>query len=170
MRGHMLEVELNTLDPKIFDNIHDFFNKFKYLILILGECGIDKYTKEKKPILTILAKLGLEYVVYVSKFHYGRCILGTNWKMPTMTQFIESLTHMGLMKDPKAHELTMHDGKGSSKDIRKEKQNDKEGFSKDSSYSKRKKKGKQCTYYNKPNHEESTCMKKHIYRMAHTLQ
>jgi hypothetical protein len=24
MRGHMLEVELNTLDPKSFDNIQDF--------------------------------------------------------------------------------------------------------------------------------------------------
>ena len=23
MRGHMLQVELNTLDPKSFDNIHD---------------------------------------------------------------------------------------------------------------------------------------------------
>ena len=43
MRGHMLEVELNTLDPKSFYNIHDFFTKFKYLILILGEYGIDKY-------------------------------------------------------------------------------------------------------------------------------
>jgi hypothetical protein len=58
MRGHMLEVELNTLDPKSFDNIHDFFTKFKYLILSLGECAIDKYTQEKKLILTILTKLG----------------------------------------------------------------------------------------------------------------
>jgi hypothetical protein len=71
---------------------------------------------------------------------------------------------MGLMKYPKAHALTMHDGKGSSK------QNMKEGYSKpfkdssgskDSSNSKwKKKKGKECTYWNKPNHEESTCMKK----------
>jgi hypothetical protein len=52
---------------------------------------------------------------------------------------------MDLMKDSKAHELTMHDGKGSSK------QNGKEGYSKpfndslgskDSSDSKKKKKGK----------------------------
>jgi hypothetical protein len=41
--------------------------------------------------------------------------------MHTLAQFIECLTqeqekliHMGLMKDPKAHALTMHDGKGSS--------------------------------------------------------
>jgi hypothetical protein len=36
----MLEVELNTLDPKSFDNIQVFFTKFKYLLLSLGECGI----------------------------------------------------------------------------------------------------------------------------------
>jgi hypothetical protein len=41
----MLEVELNTLHPKCFDNIHDLFTKFKPLILILGECGIDKSTQ-----------------------------------------------------------------------------------------------------------------------------
>jgi hypothetical protein len=44
MQGHMLELELNTLDPKSFDNIHDFFTKFKYLLLSLDECGIDKST------------------------------------------------------------------------------------------------------------------------------
>jgi hypothetical protein len=54
----MLEVELNTLDPKMFDNIQDFFTKFKYFLLSLGECGIDKSTQEKQLILTILANLG----------------------------------------------------------------------------------------------------------------
>ena len=54
----MLKVDLNTLDPKSFDNIQDFFTKFKFLILSLGECGIDKSTQEKQLILTILAKLG----------------------------------------------------------------------------------------------------------------
>ena len=58
MRRHMLEVELNTLDPKSFDNIQDFFTKFKSLLLSLGECGIDKSTQEKQLILTIFAKLG----------------------------------------------------------------------------------------------------------------
>jgi hypothetical protein len=32
MRGHMLEVELLTLDPKSFDNIQDLFTKFKDLL------------------------------------------------------------------------------------------------------------------------------------------
>jgi hypothetical protein len=31
MRGHVLDVELLTLDPKIFDNIQDFFTKFEDL-------------------------------------------------------------------------------------------------------------------------------------------
>jgi hypothetical protein len=47
MCGHMLEVELNTLDPKSFDNIQDFFTKFKYFLLRWGECGIDNSTQEK---------------------------------------------------------------------------------------------------------------------------
>ena len=92
MRGHMLEVELNNLDPNSFDNMHDLFTKFKSFILSLGECGIDKSTQEKQLILTILDKLGPECIVYVSNFHSGRCLLGANWKMPTMAPFIESLT------------------------------------------------------------------------------
>jgi hypothetical protein len=69
---------------------------------------------------------------------------------------------MGLIKDTNAQALTMHDGKGSSKHNRKEKQNEKEGYSKpfndsasskDFLDSKKKNKGKQCSYCNKPNHE-----------------
>jgi hypothetical protein len=148
--------------------------------LTLGECGIDKPTQEKQLILTILAKLGPKYVVYVSNFHFSICLFGTNWKMPMLAQFIESLTQektkliqMGLMKDPKAHALTMHGGKRSAK------HNGKEGYSKpfndslgskDSSNSKKKKKGKQCTYCNKLNHEESRCMKKQIDLIAQEIQ
>jgi hypothetical protein len=147
------------------------------LILSLGECGIDKYTQNKQLILTSLAKLGPEYIVYVYNFHSGRCLFGTNWKMLTMAQFIESLAQeqkkliqMGLMKYLKEHALTMHDGKGSSNQKLKQKRKEllhpkskKEQYSKpfkdssgskDSSNSKGKnKKGKQCTYCNKPNHE-----------------
>jgi hypothetical protein len=35
MRGHMLEIELNSLDPRSFDNIQDFFTNFKSLLLQL---------------------------------------------------------------------------------------------------------------------------------------
>jgi hypothetical protein len=154
----MLEVELNILDPKVFDNIQDFFTKFKYFILSLGECGIDKSTQEKQLILTILTKLGPKYAIYVSDFHSSRCLLGANWKMPMMSQFIEFLTQekkklikMGLMRDLKEHSLTMYYVKGPSKDNEKEKRNEKEGYSKpfndssgskDSSDSEKKKKGK----------------------------
>ena len=84
MRGHMLEVEVNTLDPKSFDNIQDFFTKSKYLILSLESCGIDKSKQEDQLILTILAKLGPKYDVYVSTFHSSKYLLGSKWNMPTM--------------------------------------------------------------------------------------
>jgi hypothetical protein len=69
---------------------------------------------------------------------------------------------MGLIKEPKAHELTMQDGKGPSNHKSKHKGNEKlkekEGYSKpfkDSlgSKEKKKKKGNHFTYCNKPNHE-----------------
>ena len=84
MRCHMLEVELNTLDPKSFDNIQYFLTKFKYLILSLASFGIDKSKQVEQLILTILAKLGPEYVFYVSTFHSSRYVLGSKWKIPTM--------------------------------------------------------------------------------------
>ena len=76
------------------------------------------------------------------------------------------------MKDPKAHALTMQDGKGSFKHNRKEgysKSFNDSSVSKDSSDSKNKKKGNQCTYCNKLNHEESTCMKNKIDLMTQVL-
>jgi hypothetical protein len=76
MRGHMLKVDLNTLIPKSFDNIYDFFTKFKYLILSLAYFGIDKYKQVDQLNLEILAKLGLGYDVYVLTFHYGRYLMG----------------------------------------------------------------------------------------------
>ena len=54
IRGHMLEVELLTLDPKTFDNIQDFFTKYKDLLSELKACGVDKYKEEKQMVLTIL--------------------------------------------------------------------------------------------------------------------
>jgi hypothetical protein len=45
MTCHILEVELNSLDPKVFDNIQDFFTKIKSLLLRLNGCGIDKSTQ-----------------------------------------------------------------------------------------------------------------------------
>jgi hypothetical protein len=47
MRGHMLEVELLALDLKIFENIQDFFTRYKDLLLQLKACGVDKSKEEK---------------------------------------------------------------------------------------------------------------------------
>jgi hypothetical protein len=93
MRGHMLKVELNSLYPRNFDNIQDFFTKFKSLLLHLKTCGVEKSTQHNQLILSIFLKLGLEYVVFVSTFHTMRFTLGSTWKMVTLDQFIESLMH-----------------------------------------------------------------------------
>jgi hypothetical protein len=69
MRRHMLEVDLLTLDPKSFDNIQDFFTKFKDLLSQLKACGVEKLTEEKQMVLTILSKLGIELSIFVSTFH-----------------------------------------------------------------------------------------------------
>jgi hypothetical protein len=76
MRGHMLEVKFLTLDPKIFDNIQDFFTKFKDLLSQLKACRVDKSKEKKQMVLTILSKIGPEFSVFVStlyliKFAFG---------------------------------------------------------------------------------------------------
>ena len=47
MKGHILEVELLSLDPRSFDNIQDFFTRYKDLMLQLKGCGVDKSKEEK---------------------------------------------------------------------------------------------------------------------------
>jgi hypothetical protein len=88
MRGHMLEVELFTLDPKIFNNIQYFFTKFKDLLSQLKACGVDKYKEEKQMVLTILSKLGPKFSIFVSTFHYVRFSSRATWKMPSLEEFI----------------------------------------------------------------------------------
>ena len=41
--------------------------------------------------MSILSKLGLEFSVFVSTFHSGKLTL-RNWKMPSLENFMESLT------------------------------------------------------------------------------
>jgi hypothetical protein len=132
MRGHMLEVEFLTLDPKTFDNLEDFFTKYKDLLSQLNACGIDKSKEEKQMILTIFSKLGPKYSVFVSTFHLVKFASGSTWMMPSLEAFIESLTqeknkliNMGKIKGPKVHALIVQDGsdhqyhKSKDKDIRK---------------------------------------------------
>jgi hypothetical protein len=75
MRGHMLEAELNLLDPRNFDNIQDLFKNFKSLLNHIKGCGIDKSTQHNQLILSILEKLGLDYVVFISSLHKNRFTL-----------------------------------------------------------------------------------------------
>jgi hypothetical protein len=71
MKGYMLKVELNFLDTRRF-NIQNLFMKFKSLLVHLKGCKIDKSTQHNELILSILEKLGSEYVVFVSTFHTVR--------------------------------------------------------------------------------------------------
>jgi hypothetical protein len=78
MWGHILEVDFLTLDPKTFDNLQDFFTKYKDLMSQLKACGVDK-SEEKQMVMTILSKLGPEYSMFVSTFHSVRFTSRTNW-------------------------------------------------------------------------------------------
>jgi hypothetical protein len=188
MRGHMMEVELLTLDPKIFENIQDFFTKFKDLLSQLKACGVDKLKEEKQMVLTILSKLGPELFVFISTFHSIRLSSRATWKMPSLEDFIESLTqeqtkliNMGTIKGPRVHALTVHDV---SHKYQKSKykykwkahaHSKKEGYIKpftDASRSKGEKgrKGEKCMHCHKGFHLESTCMKKKIDLMSQILQ
>ena len=97
------------------------------MLLQLKACGIKK--EEEQLILSILSKLGPEYSVFVSSFHTSRLTMGTNWKMPLMDAFIESLIQekdkiikMGDLKHSKSHALVVHE---SSKTNAKNKQKQK---------------------------------------------
>jgi hypothetical protein len=177
MRGHMLEVELLTLDPKTFDNLLDLFTKYKDLLSQFKACRVDKSKEEKQMVLIILSKLGPEYSVFVSTFHSVRLASGATWKIPSLEVFIESLTqernkliNMGKIKGPKVHALIVHDGSGhqnktsKDKDKRKPCENPKkEGYSKpfnDASGSKggKGRKWDKCTYYHKGFHPEFAFM------------
>ena len=70
MRGDQLENELISLSPSHFETIQNLFTKFKSLVLQLKQCGIEN--KEEHLILSILSKLGLEYLVFVSTFHSSK--------------------------------------------------------------------------------------------------
>jgi hypothetical protein len=177
IRGHILEVEFLTLDPKTFDNLQDLFTKYKNLLLQLKDYRVDKSKEEKQMVLTILSKLVLEYSVFVSTFHSVGLSYGVTWKMPSLEVFIESLTqemnkliNMEKNKGPKAHALTLHDGSGHQnkkykyKDKRKAHANPKkEGYSKpfnDASGFKggKGRKWEKCTYCHKGFHPKYACI------------
>ena len=77
--------------------------------------------------MAILSKLGLDYSIFVSTFHASK-LTARNWKMPSLIDFMESLTQekdklvfMGTIKPSKDQDLVFGDSKVNSKDTKKAK-------------------------------------------------
>jgi hypothetical protein len=62
MRIHMIEVEILSLYPKIFENIQYYFIRNKDLLLQLKVCRVGKSKEEKRMVLTIFSRLGIDYL------------------------------------------------------------------------------------------------------------
>ena len=84
-----MENELFSLIPSSSDSIEYFFTKFNSLVLFIKKPGTEK--NEYQLIISILSKLGPEYLVFVSTFHATRLVV-SNWKMPSLCTFFDSLT------------------------------------------------------------------------------
>ena len=89
LRVYHLENELMSLHPSNFETLSDFFTKFKHIVLLLKQCKMEK--EDDHLILTILSKLGANYLVFVSTF-CARKLTTLGWNMPSLNAFIESLT------------------------------------------------------------------------------
>jgi hypothetical protein len=68
-------------------------------------------------VLTILSNIGPKFSIFISTFHTFIFSFGATWKMPSLEDFIESLTqdqtkliNMGTIKGPRVHEIIVHDG------------------------------------------------------------
>ena len=87
--------------------------------------GIGK--EDEQIVLSIFLKLGHEYVVFVSAFHATKLRI-RNWKIPSLVDFIESLTReqeklvlMGTLKPSKDKYLVVGNYKVNSKQKNKDK-------------------------------------------------
>ena len=89
VRFYHLENELMSLQPSNFKTLNYFFTKFKHIILLLKQCKVEK--EDDQLILTILSKIGADYLVFVSTFCVGK-LTTPGWKIPSLNAFIESLT------------------------------------------------------------------------------
>ena len=70
LRVYQLDNELMSLQPSNFETLNDFFTKFKHIVLLLKQCKVEK--EDDQLILTILSKLGADYLVFVSTFRVGK--------------------------------------------------------------------------------------------------
>ena len=104
------------MDPQNYDIIQDFFTKYNDLLLQLRGCGIEKYKEESHQVLSFMSKLEPKYSIFVSTFHSIRLTTGNFYTMPSLKEYMESLTFeqdkligMGKIKAPKVHALAVHD-------------------------------------------------------------
>ena len=89
LRVYQLDNELMSLQPSNCETLNDFFTKFKYIVLLLKQCKVEK--EDDQLILAILSNIGADYLVFVSTFH-ARKLTTPGWKIPSLNAFIESLT------------------------------------------------------------------------------
>ena len=89
LRVYHLENELMSLQPSNLETLNDFFTNFKHIVLLLKQCKVEK--EDDQLILAILSKLGVDYLVFVSKFSVGN-LTTPRWNIPSLNAFIESLT------------------------------------------------------------------------------
>ena len=59
-----------SLQYSNFKTLNDFFTKFKHIVLLLKQCKVEK--EDDQLILTILSKIGANYLVFVSAFRAGK--------------------------------------------------------------------------------------------------
>ena len=104
MRGHQIENELISLSPSNFESLQLYFSKFKALVLQLKQCGIEK--KDDQLVLAILSKLGPDYSVFVSTF-YATKLIARTWNMPSLADFMESLTQRTRQVGDDGHHQTI---------------------------------------------------------------
>ena len=123
--GYILENELIALHPSSFETIQQLFTKFKFLALQCRHCLIER--KDEQHVLSILNKLHSEYFVFVSIFHSRRASI-SNWKMPSLDSFVDSLIHeqeklvqMGVIQTSKDQDLLVtYSTKAQAKGMHKE--------------------------------------------------
>ena len=168
------------MQPSSFETIHQIFTKFKSLALKCKQCGIER--KDEQLALSVLNKIGSDYSLFVSTFHFGRDSI-PNWKIPSLGGFAEfliqeqeKLVQMGVLQTSKNQYFLMinstnaqakgrHKGKESKAfDLNpKESQKSFEGAS-------RSKRNKKCPYCMRGFHPKSHCMKKQIDQLSTLLE
>ena len=84
LRVYQLENELMSLQPSNFETLNDFFTKFKHIVLPLKQCKVEK--EGDQLILTILSKIGADYLVFFCTFHAGK-LTTPGWNIPSLNAF-----------------------------------------------------------------------------------